>query len=243
MFFYFQCEQCESLAGAYNVDMSALRFSHSKPVYKSCQSRVPTTVKLFESEYVNDMDTKQKFSFKTERKTKCVASVELKNPVFYGSKGCNLTLHLPEEIKEDCPVFGQEVTPSKAKEEFMHELIWTVDNSIECPPLKTTLAKLMLKQHRYDPKFTVQTAVQGTVTVTVSEETEEKANHVTIDIAEVIRKYNEKTSGHQTYRFGVNEEGKVTYTTKGRCEFVYGLEQFVRVETSESIKITCCTIM
>ena len=231
-----------SHASAYKVDMSALRITHSKPDYKSLNPKVPATINLFESKYTNRMTIPQKFSFKTKKRTTSVATVKLKNPVFYGSEGCKLAVQVPEEIKQNSPVFGEEIEPSKAQEEFKEELTWTVDNFIECPPLKTTKANLMLEEHRYASKFVVKTMVKGTVTVTVHAETMNKPQHITIDIAKVIRKYNEKASGHQRSRFEVNEEGKVTYTTTGRCKFVYGLEQSLAIETTES-KDNCCTII
>ena len=224
------------------MDMSGLRIIHSKPEYSSSDPPAPTAIKLFDTKYFNKMTISQKFSFETKRKTTSAATVELIDPVFYGSEGCKLALGLPEEIKKDNPVFGEEVEPSKAKEEFNKEITWSVSHFIECPPRKTTKVSLMLEEHRYSSNFTLESAMNGTVTVTVQKERMKKPQYVTIDIAKLIRKYNKKLTDNQMSRFEVDKQGNVTYTTKGRCKFVYGVNQYISLETLES-ESTCCTIM
>nr|KAG5709605.1 hypothetical protein BaRGS_001655 [Batillaria attramentaria] len=169
--------------------------------------------------FSNDTPKPQRYTLRTERRTKSTCNVAL-NKTYTVGASIEIKLTPPNPIIEANAGFHGEMSMEKGvNETFEQELAWTVDNEIEVPPGHMTKADLVIKEDEFDGEFTIESKFEGKVVVTY--ETKKQREHV----ATVVR--NVKSFLNKENGFKTDDEGRPCFVTKGKCKCRFGIEQNV----------------
>jgi hypothetical protein len=215
---------------AFNVDWKRVRFVHHEPEYiDKRKSATPKSQILYRTHFTNNTDLDQEYSFRAERTTSSVCEVHVERAVTVGCE-MNLSLKTPCDVFEANAGFKREVCVTKCQGEIVEQtMTWGVDSLIRVPPMTRTSAELVVYEDTFDGNFSVRSDVSGKLLVSVMNlrDNNNFLKSIEGDIIEIIRRETEN-NGLKGFTFD-STQGVITYVTRGRCSYRYGIEQHVQL--------------
>lgn len=212
----------------FNVDWRRVRFVHHEPQFvDQIKPPTPKSQVLFRTHFTNSTELSQEYTFRTERTTSSTCEVYVDRAVTVGCE-MNLSLKTPCEVFEANAGFKREVTVSKSQGEVLEQtMTWGVDSLIKVPPKFRTTAELVVFEDSFQGNFSVRSDVSGKVLVSVTNSRDNNSFVKSIDgdVLEIVRREVEN-NGLKGFGF---DAGVVSYVTRGRCSFRYGIEQHVQL--------------
>ncbi|PVD22796.1 hypothetical protein C0Q70_16052 [Pomacea canaliculata] len=165
-----------------DINWDRMHVTHSETQYTdSHRSPKPTAHVLFTANFSNDTPNPQRYTLRTERRTKSTCNIALCKTYTIGAH-VEIKLTPPNPIIEANAGFHGEMSMSKGiNETFEQELAWTVDNEIQVPPGHVTKADLVIKEDEFDGEFTIETTFEGTVAVTYETKKQPPVKPITED--------------------------------------------------------------
>jgi len=145
----------------------------------------------------------------------------------------SMALKTPCEVFEAQAGFKRELTLTKTQGEIIEEaLLWGVDSVIKVPPKHRTSAELLIYEDAFEGSFTVRSEFSGKVHVSVTNMKDNNSFVKSIegDVEQIVKR--ELDNGLKGF---TTDKGVVSFMTKGRCSFHYGIEQHVKI-SQEKIK-------
>lgn len=204
------------------------KFYHDEPVFNDQHSASkPNSQVLFKSDFLNNTESEQEYSFKTSRTTKSSCEVEYEQGYTIGQE-VSFKLATPCEVFEANAGFHREITLNKQEGECVEEeLTWEVDSQIRVPPRRRTEAKLVISEQQYGAKFTMNTTFKGTV-VAVFTNLNDNNSFVKSLEGDLVEIFRHQISKFKLKTFNIADRAVKT-TIKGKCEFRFGIEQHVQL--------------
>ena len=220
-----------------DLDWKRVKFTDEEPVYDPQPAKAGTgTPKhnvLFHTTFSNKTDKEQKYNFETNRTTRSSCSVEIEKGYTMGME-MSVKLCTPGEILEANAGFSRELSLVNIEGQTIEEeLSWGVNSEMAVPSKTRAQAKLVITEEEYKGNFSLQTRITGRVRVVF---TNLKDNNSFLKAVE--------GDVYQIMQWGVREkiiladniridskEKTVIITTKGKCQFTFGIKQDVEVDT------------
>lgn len=222
---------------AMDIDWKRVTFDDDPPVYTPHPpvpgTGISTNHVLFNTTFTNRTAHEQNFSFKTERKTRSSCTVDVEQGCVTGGEiGVKLTT--PCEFLEINAGFKREITlVSTDSQTTEEELTWGVDSQVKVEKGHTAEAKLVILEEEYKGAFEVTTRISGVVRI-VMRNIKNNNSFMRATEGSVYRVVEEaiaKGLYRPTDALSLNKERKIiVITTKGQCNFRYGLKQTVEVD-------------
>ena len=208
----------------------------------------PECVPLSKSNFTNNTEMEQTYSFCTNKSTKSRAILAVHQGMSIGEK-TKVIFHVPTEIINETIEFGKSInitTVSGTKvEEDMH---WVSQHPIRVPPGSSTTAEIHALERYININFTAQTVVSGKVKILVTDPKDNRlVKELSNDIASIVRHHFERhgPSRDDTWElcFGNYHpmawfpdgctwdltKSSVTFSVKGTSFFQYCYEQRVKI--------------
>jgi len=210
------------------INWKKVKFVHSAPDYSDIlKPQEPQSQVLFKTFFVNNTDSIQEYSFKTERCTKSAADITVEKGLTIGEE-LSLSLKTPCEILEVGGGFHRELSVTNVMgQSFEEELAWGVDSQIKVQPRHKTTAELVVNEDQYESKFSVKSSFSGKIHVTILNLKDNNSFLKSVDgnIVEIMKR--EIENGLPGFNIENNE---VTFISKGKCNFRYAIEQRIQLD-------------
>lgn len=222
-----------------DIDWRRVQFSHDTPKYEPHPPKpgtgTPLNNCLFDTSYANKTDRDQTYNFKAERTTTSTCTIEIEQTYTQGWE-CGITLKTPCEILEANVGFHREIELTSLTGETVEEsMTWGVDSDVVVKSGHRAEAKMNITEEEYNGKFLMKTTVQGIVKINFINlknngfiRTMETNIYDVIDWAKENRMLPEGDSADAVVLDSSNNA--VVLTTRGKCQFKYGLKQDVVVD-------------
>ena len=223
------------------LDWKRVIFIHSEPRYDPEPPKPgagsPVSNCLFHTTYTNKTNKPQTYNFKAERSTRSTCNVELEQSYTEGYE-VGITLKTPCEILEANVGFCRELEITKMTGECSEqELNWGVNSDIEVQGRSKAIAKMMITEEEYSGRFEVKTNIQGVVHIVYTNLKDNNSFLRACDanIYELITwaRDNRILPQGDLVTLGDKSKRDVILTTRGSCQFKYGLKQDVEVDQIE----------
>ena len=196
----------------------------------------PTASVLFQTKFTNNTGETQEYTMKTEKVTKTTCMTEIETSYTRGIE-MGLTLKAPGEFLEANVGYSREFSLTNIDgQTFEEELHWGVDSLIKVKGNHEATAKLVVDECKQKGNFTIMSQVFGMVFVTFTNirDNNSMLKATGHQISEIIKEYLDKQRRKgQPLEFVKVENGKVFVTTKGKCNFRYGIKQEVKVDQTQ----------
>lgn len=217
------------------VDWKRVNFNDEEPVYDpeppKAGTGTPKHNVLFHTTFSNKTDKPQKYHFETQRSTRSSCTVEVEKGFTRGVE-MSINLKTPGEIMEANAGFTRELSLVNIEGQTIEEeLSWGVNSEMTVPQGTRAQAKLVITEEEYKGSFSLHTNITGRVRVVF---TNLKDNNSFLKAVEA--------DVYQVIEWGVRErmiiadnvevrskDKLVVITTKGKCQFTYGIKQDVEV--------------
>ncbi|XP_074662133.1 uncharacterized protein LOC141914747 [Tubulanus polymorphus] len=211
---------------ALKINWKKVNFVHEGPDYEdNKKSSKPQNQVLFKSNFTNETEQEQDYSFRTERVTRSTCEVFYEKGYSMGYE-MSITLKTPCEVFEANSGFHREINVNKCEGEIVEEeMTWGVDNQIRVPAKHKCVAELVISEEQFSSNFTIITTFEGQVHVVFTNMSDNNSFVKAVDgeIGQIFKDKGKK------YRCFTVDGGKVSVETKGTTKFRYGIEQHVRV--------------
>ena len=215
----------------FTVNWKRVRFVHHEPQFvDKKKSPEPKSQILFKTHFSNCTDYDQEYSFKTERTTSSVCEIQDQRAVTVGYE-LNLNFKTPCDVFAAQAGFKRELSLTNCQGETIEEsLTWDVDSVIKVPSHHKTIAELVVFEDEFEGNFSMSSDISGKVLVFVTNVRDNNSLVKSIegDIGEIMKK--ELENGLKGFTV---ESGIVSFVTKWRCNFCYGVEQHVTLNQEE----------
>lgn len=217
----------------FNMDWRRVRFVHHDPQFvDQTKPPAPKSQVLFRTHFTNSTELSQEYTFRAERTTSSTCEVHVDRAVTVGCE-MNLSLKTPCEVFEANAGFKREVTVNNSQGQMLEQtMTWGVDSLIKVPPRFRTTAELVVFEDSFQGNFSVRSDVSGKVLVSVTNSRDNNSFVKSIDegyIVDIIRREVENNRLKGFTFDGGGQHGVVSYVTRGRCSFRYGIEQHVQL--------------
>ena len=219
------------------IDWKRVRFLHSEPRYEPEPPKpgtgVPVANCLFHTTYTNRTDGEQTYNFKAERSTRSTCTVELEQSYTEGYD-VGITLKTPGEILEANLGFCRELEITKMTGDVSEEeLNWGVNSDIKVKGLHKAIAKMIITEEEYSGKFELKTNVRGVVHIVFTNLKDNNSfmRACDVDVYELVSWAKDNgilPKGDLVTLDSTHRD--VLFTTRGKCQFKYGLRQDVEVD-------------
>lgn len=208
------------------ISWDRMYVTHGETEYVDARrSPKPTAHVLFTANFSNDTPKPQRYTLRTERRTKSTCNIALCKTYTMGAS-VSIKLTPPNPIIEANAGFHGEMSMGKGvNETFEQELAWAVDNEIEVPPGHVTKADLVIKEDEFDGEFSIESRFEGKVVVTY--ETKKQPREHVMTVVRDVKRLMTKDKG-----FKIDEEGRPCFVTRGKCKCRFGIEQNVLLRQS-----------
>ncbi len=207
--------------------MKHLRIEHGEPDYCNLHPTSAKPYTLFKTQFTNNTNRAQEYSFKTERATESVCLV-CKEQGYSVGEEAELTLKTPCEILEFKAGFKHEMHFNKAHENSVAEMLtWGVDSAIVVPARYQTTAELVIEEMDYAGSFVLVSHLSGRVTVTLVRRKDGAiVMPITAPIAEVFRDVLRMSPSKELKQMVTIDPSRgVRLVTKGTCSFQFAMKQ------------------
>lgn len=221
------------------VDWKRVKFEYDEPKFEQAPKNfAPKNQTLFRTFFTNNTDLEQDYSFKTERTTRQSCTFSF-NKGFSREKEGGFKFALPNDILElagglresHSLEFGKDTT----KED---EVKWGVDNVIRVPPHTRATAELVLTEHQYEKKFSIDVKISGTLSIVINSKKENGLflKRLGCDMGEMIdlamenRWITRVDTIFKILRIKGEKTTIAVTTLKGSCNFRVGVSQHVTLK-------------
>jgi hypothetical protein len=223
-----------------HVDWSGVSITHDDVQYAD-QPHAPkpksSVQTVYRTNFTNNTDAEQEYSFMTERATRQVCTLTFTNGFALKNQGFTIKFTMPKDIlslgggvkREHSVEYGYDETKEQ-------EVTWSVDSRIRVGPMSRTLASVDIKEIEHEKDFMVLARVRGTLMIILYNKTNgELYKFLTRNITDVIHDcwLNEWfPSSNPIFQFVIKEE-EPPYARcflAGKCKFRLGVEQHVNLE-------------
>lgn len=208
--------------------------SESKTPQLAADSQTTKASILFQTKFTNNTEGDQEYTMRTEKTTRSSCSTNIETGYTKGVE-MSVTLKTPCEVFEANAGFHREISLTNSHGETIEEEVtWGVESHINVKRGYVANAKLIVDEKKYDGTFTITSRVAGTVHVSF---TNVKDNNSMVygtsdEIYAIVEEYLEtqRCLDNPLDSFVQVREPEVIITTKGKCDFRYGIKQQVLVE-------------
>lgn len=126
------------------------------------RSQAPIAQTLFRTYFINNTNTEQEYSFKTERSTRQSCGFCFTKG-FCREKEGGVTFKIPQDIIEIGGGIRSEQFVECGKDQTKEETVtWAVDSIIKVQPHTKTSASLVITELEFDRNFSLETRLKGT---------------------------------------------------------------------------------
>ena len=188
---------------------------------------------LFNTKFTNSTDEDQEYTIKTEKTTRSECTTEIENS-WSRSWEMGISLKTPCEIFEANAGYSREVSLTNTQgQTFEEELNWGVESLIKVKAKHVAEASLVVNEKKYSGDFLVESRIQGMVYITF---TNHRDNNALIkatgeEIAAIVSWYILRQRRKSLSYPYVQVDGDVVkISTKGSCNFRFGINQEVHVK-------------
>ena len=187
---------------------------------------------LFKTKFTNSTDEPQEYTMKTEKTTHSSCTTEIENS-WSKSFEMGISLKTPGEIMEANAGYSREISLTNTEgQTFEEELTWGVESQISVKAGHVAEASLVVNEKKYRGDFFIHSTVQGMVYVTF---TNKRDNNALVkatgnNIADIVEWYLKRKSRiNIEFNYVKVDNDVVKITTKGRCNYRFGINQEVLV--------------
>ena len=215
----------------YKFNLERVKFLDSRPIFtvSGRPQSLPTTQVIFEDTFRNDTSLTQKHRIRCVRQTTSHTKVDMQQAIVCSERTRLNLSELPGNIANKSG-FLNEIEIEKIKtHDFKEKLIWEVDDKIEVPAGSIIRAEVMVSEEQQEAEFTVKTTMRGNVHCDVTELDGEFRTTIDGDVTEILKKYAEDKK-----QLAFPKSGGVQFTSKGICQFRYGVQKKVNVYSDEN---------
>ncbi len=186
---------------------------------------------LFQTKFTNNTKDGQEYTLKTEKTTRSSCTTEIETSY---TKGIEMSVNLktPGEIFECNAGYTRELTLTNNDGETLEEeLTWGVESLIKVKPEHIAFAQLVVNEKKYSGEFTVVSRIRGYVAVEFRDVKGEVPTTITVhNVADIVTEYLTMQTRKKTpLEFVEVKDGVVVISTRGVCQFRFGIRQEVVV--------------
>ena len=226
-----------SVSGGASSSGVGARPANEAPCLKPTEVKSIAANVLFKTDFTNDTDERQEYCLKVEKTTRSSCTTEIENGLVRGVE-LAATLSIGD-VLEVGAAFSREVSLSKVEGETIEqEMSWAAESTIVVPPHRAATAEMYVLEKRQSGDFVVLTTVRGTVLVRYTSLSDNallfsqsgKIRYVVNEYLKLARSLGKSYRGIEDNK----EDGSVTFQTKGRCTFRFGIKQVVKVNQDKT---------
>lgn len=198
----------------------------------------PASSILFETKFTNTTNKEMEYTMKTEKVTKTTCTTEIESSYTRGID-VGITLKSPGEFVEANVGYHREYTLTDVKSDtFEHEMHWGVDSVIKVDQSSIVYASLTVDEREKRGGFIITSEMQGMVYVTFTDIRDNNSllKATGYPISKIVDEWLQRQrKDGRNIDFVQVDNNKVFITTRGKCNFRYGVKQEVKVH-QEKIK-------
>ena len=197
---------------------------------------IPHSSVLFQTKFVNNTESDQEYTMKTEKTTTSTCSTEVETCFTKGME-MGITLKSPGEILEVNAGYKRELSLTNTQgQTFEEELHWGVESQIRVKAKHVAEAQLIVNEKKQSGDFEIESQIWGMVYVNFNNirDNNSLVKATGNDICDIVKEYIEKEQRKNGVSFpfiSIDEtKSRVHVITKGKCQFRFGIKQEVKVD-------------